>query len=132
MSKNNSKSDSKNQLNENCYQENNKEENICDKTNQNQKENNQNQLQLEELQLTEKNDDVLETNFYELSTDNIVDKIQKNYNELILKRDEDINKFLKNLINENTNLKLQIKKLNIDLQTKNQKNILYQKLVSNP
>ena len=132
MSKNNSKSDSKNQLNENCYQENNKEENICDKTNQNQKENNQNQLQLEELQLTEKNDDVLETNFYELSTDNIVDKIQKNYNELILKRDEDINKFLQNLINENTNLKLQIKKLNIDLQTKNQKNILYQKLVSNP
>ena len=56
-----------------------------------------------------------ETQYYELNTNKIVDMIKNDYDDIYMKQNEDINKFVENLAKENSTLKLEINQLNSEL-----------------
>ena len=63
-----------------------------------------------------------ETQFYELTTNGLVEKIKNDYEDIYVNQQNDINRFVEKLANENSELKLEISKLKTDLiklQTKN-------------
>ena len=63
-----------------------------------------------------------ETQFYELTTNGLVEKIKNDYEDIYINQQNDINRFVEKLANENSELKLEISKLKtelIKLQTKN-------------
>jgi len=55
------------------------------------------------------------TQFYELTTNNLVEKIKNEYDEIYLNQRNDINKFVEKLANENSELKLEISKLKSEI-----------------
>ena len=55
------------------------------------------------------------TQFYELTTNNLVEKIKNEYDEIYLNQQNDINKFVEKLANENSELKLEISKLKSEI-----------------
>ena len=56
-----------------------------------------------------------ETQYYELNTNKIVDMIKNDYDDIYMKRNEEINKFVENLAKENSSLKLEINQLKSEL-----------------
>ena len=56
-----------------------------------------------------------ETQYYELNTNKIVDMIKNDYDDIYMKQNEDINKFVENLAKENSTLKLEINQLKSEL-----------------
>ena len=56
-----------------------------------------------------------ETQYYELNTNKIVDIIKNDYDDIYMKQNEDINKFVENLAKENSSLKLEINQLKSEL-----------------
>ena len=63
-----------------------------------------------------------ETQYYELTTNGLVEKIKNDYEDIYVNQQNDINRFVEKLANENSELKLEISKLKtelIKLQTKN-------------
>ena len=81
----------------------------------------ENQKKEEEIYNNNINNNDNETKFYELNTNKIVDIIKNDYDEIYIKQNEDISKFVDKLAKENSSLKLEIKKLkseNIKLKTK--------------
>ena len=63
-----------------------------------------------------------ETQFYELTTNGLVEKIKNDYEDIYINQQNDINRFVEKFANENSELKLEISKLKtelIKLQTKN-------------
>ena len=66
-----------------------------------------------------------ETQFYELTTNGLVEKIKNDYEDIYMNQQNDINKFVEKLAEENSELKLEISKLKteiIKLQIKNDLN----------
>ena len=66
-----------------------------------------------------------ETHFYELTTNGLVEKIKSDYDDIYMNQQNDINKFVQKLANENSKLKSEISKLNIEIlkyKTKNELN----------
>ena len=110
-----------NQIQMNNYQINN---NLSSKkiTSQNNVQNLNKEKAQEKEQETNKN---IETQFYELTTNGLVDKIKNDYDSLYINQQNDINKFVEKLAKENSELKLEISELNqkiIQLQIKNELN----------
>ena len=110
-----------NQIQMNNYQINN---NLSSKkiTSQNNVQNLNKEKSQENEQETNKN---IETQFYELTTNGLVDKIKNDYDSLYINQQNDINKFVEKLAKENSELKLEISELNqkiIQLQIKNELN----------
>ena len=110
-----------NQIQMNNYQINN---NLSSKkiTSQNNVQNLNKEKSQEKEQETNKN---IETQFYELTTNGLVDKIKNDYDSLYINQQNDINKFVEKLAKENSELKLEISELNqkiIQLQIKNELN----------
>ena len=65
------------------------------------------------------------TQYYELTTNGLVEKIRNEYDEIYIHKQNDINNFIEKLANENCELKLQISKLNLEiikLKVKNELN----------
>ena len=62
------------------------------------------------------------TQFYELTTNNLVEKIKNEYDEIYLNQQNDINKFVEKLANENSELKLEISKLKSEIMNYKIKN----------
>ena len=60
-------------------------------------------------------DKINNTQFYELTTNNLVEKIKNEYDEIYLNQQNDINKFVEKLANENSELKLEISKLKSEI-----------------
>jgi hypothetical protein len=56
-----------------------------------------------------------ETQFYELTTNGLVEKIKNDYEDIYINQQNDINRFVEKLANENSELKLEISKLKIEL-----------------
>ena len=110
-----------NQIQMNNYQINN---NLSSKkiTSQNNVQNLNKEKAQEKEQETNKN---IETQFYELTTNGLVDKIKNDYDSIYINQQNDINKFVEKLAKENSELKLEISELNqkiIQLQIKNELN----------
>ena len=66
-----------------------------------------------------------ETHFYELTTNGLVEKIKSDYDDIYMNQQNDINKFVQKLANENSKLKSEISKLNKEIlkyKTKNELN----------
>ena len=110
-----------NQIQMNNYQINN---NLSSKkiTSQNNVQNLNKEKSQEKEQETNKN---IETQFYELTTYGLVDKIKNDYDSIYINQQNDINKFVEKLAKENSELKLEISELNkkiIQLQIKNELN----------
>ena len=110
-----------NQIQMNNYQINN---NLSSKkiTSQNNVQNLNKEKVQEKEQETNKN---IETQFYELTTNGLVDKIKNDYDSIYINQQNDINKFVEKLAKENSELKLEISELNqkiIQLQIKNELN----------
>ena len=110
-----------NQIQMNNYQINN---NLSSKkiTSQNNVQNLNKEKSQEKEQETNKN---IETQFYELTTNGLVDKIKNDYDSIYINQQNDINKFVEKLAKENSELKLEISELNkkiIQLQIKNELN----------
>ena len=73
---------------------------------------------------TENNKNI-ETQFYELTTNGLVEKIKNDYGSIYLNQQNDINKFVEKLAKENSKLKFEISELNqkiLQLQIKNELN----------
>ena len=67
----------------------------------------------------------IETQFYELTTNGLVEKIKNDYDSIYLNQQNDINKFVEKLAKENSKLKFEISELNqkiLQLQIKNELN----------
>ena len=110
-----------NQIQMNNYQINN---NLSSKkiTSQNNAQNLNKEKSQEKEQETNKN---IETQFYELTNNGLVDKIKNDYDSIYINQQNDINKFVEKLAKENSELKLEISELNqkiIQLQIKNELN----------
>ena len=110
-----------NQIQMNNYQIDN---NLSSKkiTSQNNAQNLNKEKAQEKEQETNKN---IETQFYELTTNGLVDKIKNDYDSIYINQQNDINKFVEKLAKENSELKLEISELNqkiIQLQIKNELN----------
>ena len=81
----------------------------------------QNKNQIEKNQTNNKTN----TQYYELTTNGLVEKIRNEYDEIYIHKQNDINNFIEKLANENCELKLQISKLNLEiikLKVKNELN----------
>ena len=65
-----------------------------------------------------------ETHFYELTTNGLVEKIKSDYDDIFMNQQNDINKFVQKLASENSKLKSEISKLNIELLKNKKKNEL--------
>ena len=81
----------------------------------------QNKNQIEKNQTNNKTN----TQYYELTTNGLVEKIRNEYDEINIHKQNDINNFIEKLANENCELKLQISKLNLEiikLKVKNELN----------
>ena len=97
---------------------------LDDNNNINNEENNEKQEEENYNNISNYN----ETKFYELNTNKIVDIIKNDYDDIYIKQNEEITKFVDKLAKENSSLKQEINKLkseNIKLKTKNN---YYQKL----
>ena len=109
----------KNKLNDNINNDKKYEEIDIFKTGNEQEPQNKNQI--------EKNQTNIKTNtqYYELTTNGLVEKIRNEYDEIYIHKQNDINNFIEKLANENCELKLQISKLNLEiikLKVKNELN----------
>ena len=71
----------------------------------------QNKYQIEKNQTNNKTN----TQYYELTTNGLVEKIRNEYDEIYIHKQNDINNFIEKLANENCELKLQISKLNLEI-----------------
>ena len=100
-----------NQIQMNNYQINN---NLSSKkiTSQNNAQNLNKEKSQEKEQETNKN---IETQFYELTNNGLVDKIKNDYDSIYINQQNDINKFVEKLANENSELKLEISKLKSEI-----------------
>ena len=81
----------------------------------------QNKNQIEKNQTNNKTN----TQYYELTTNGLVEKIRNEYDEIYIHKQNDINNFIEKLANENCELKSQISKLNLEiikLKVKNELN----------
>ena len=97
---------------------------LDDNNNINNEENNEKQEEENYNNISNYN----ETKFYELNTNKIVDIIKNDYDDIYIKQNEEITKFVDKLAKENSSLKQEINKLkseNIKLKTQNN---YYQKL----
>ena len=56
-----------------------------------------------------------DTQFYELTTNGLIDKIKNDYEEIYIKQQKDIKEFVEHLAKENSELKLEISKLKIEI-----------------
>ena len=84
---------------------------------------NLNKEKAEEKEL--ENNKNIETQFYELTTNGLVEKIKNDYDSIYLNQQNDINKFVEKLAKENSKLKFEISELNqkiLQLQIKNELN----------
>ena len=84
---------------------------------------NLNKEKAEEKEL--ENNKNIETQFYELTTNGLVEKIKNDYDFIYLNQQNDINKFVEKLAKENSKLKFEISELNqkiLQLQIKNELN----------
>ena len=68
-----------------------------------------------------------ETQFYELNTNVLVDIIKNDYNEIHMKQNEDIAKFVDKLAKENSSLKVMNNKLNLEILKLKTQNDYYKK-----
>ena len=122
--KTNEKSEIQNNIEDNIaqyYEEENKEEEEYENYNENYNEN----------EINDNNINTNETQFYELNTNKIVEIIKNDYDDIFMKEKEEIKKFVDNLANENSLLKLEINKLKSELIKANTQNNFYQKLYLN-
>ena len=109
----------KNKLNDNINNDKKYEEIEIFKTGNEQEPQNKNQI--EKNQTNNKTN----TQYYELTTNGLVEKIRNEYDEIYIHKQNDINNFIEKLANENCELKLQISKLNLEiikLKVKNELN----------
>ena len=109
----------KNKLNDNINNDKKYEEIDIFKTGNEQEPQNKNQI--EKNQTNNKTN----TQYYELTTNGLVEKIRNEYDEIYIHKQNDINNFIEKLANENCELKLQISKLNLEiikLKVKNELN----------
>ena len=109
----------KNKLNDNKNNDKKYEEIDIFKTGNEQEPQNKNQI--EKNQTNNKTN----TQYYELTTNGLVEKIRNEYDEIYIHKQNDINNFIEKLANENCELKLQISKLNLEiikLKVKNELN----------
>ena len=109
----------KNKLNGNINNDKKYEEIDIFKTGNEQEPQNKNQI--EKNQTNNKTN----TQYYELTTNGLVEKIRNEYDEIYIHKQNDINNFIEKLANENCELKLQISKLNLEiikLKVKNELN----------
>ena len=109
----------KNKLNDNINNDKKYEEIDIFKTGNEQEPQNKNQI--EKNQTNNKSN----TQYYELTTNGLVEKIRNEYDEIYIHKQNDINNFIEKLTNENCELKLQISKLNLEiikLKVKNELN----------
>ena len=77
------------------------------------------------LEQNEENNKNNETQFYELTTNGLVEKIKNDYEDIYINQQNDINRFVEKLAKENSELKLEISKLKTELikfQIKNELN----------
>ena len=99
----------KNKLNDNINNDKKYEEIDIFKTGNEQEPQNKNQI--EKNQTNNKTN----TQYYELTTNGLVEKIRNEYDEIYIHKQNDINNFIEKLANENCELKLQISKLNLEI-----------------
>ena len=87
--------------------------------------NEQNTKEENNIVQNEINNKPTETQFYELTTNGLVDKIKSDYEDIYMNQQNDINKFVNKLAKENSDLKSEISNLKIEifkLKTKNELN----------
>ena len=120
--------------NEKTEIQNNNEENIVENNDDEKREeakfedNNENDIN----DLNENNiENTNETQFYELTTNKLVEMIKNDYDDIFMKEKEEIKKFVDNLANENSSLKLEISQLKTEIIKLSAKNDFCQKLYLN-
>jgi len=115
----------KQKLKEKNIYKNNNEANI-EKSNEDEKKEEE-----EEQIINDNTSNKNETQFYELNTNKLVELIRADYDDIYLKQNEDIKKFVDKLAKENSLLKLEVNKLKTELIKTKTKNDFYLRLYMN-
>ena len=117
----------KRKLKEKNTNQNNNETNI-EKSNEDEKK--EEEEEVEQI-INENTSNKNETQFYELNTNKLVEMIRTDYDDIYLKQNEDIKKFVDKLAKENSLLKLEVNKLKSELIKTKTKNDFYLRLYIN-
>ena len=77
------------------------------------------------------NNNINETQFYELNTNKLVDIIKNDYDEIFISQNKDITLFVDKLAKENSSLKIEINKLKLEISKLKTQNEFYKILSTN-